>query len=118
MKKPYTFIHVVPRSSLEEHTFAVVSVTTSNPDYSSADYTLRRLSAAVREGARQEGLSLADAYAYARDDLNIGDVASHGADEQLVALLGDVDGVSVEVYSSDAGHWWTFDSPLLEEDVD
>ena len=109
-----TYAHLVPRESWEESTVAVVTVVSSDPRYADTRYLSERVKADVIRGMSRldPGSALWQAVRFARDDLNVGDFASTGADADLAAMLDDVDELSVEVFTSDQ-RAWLFDDRLI-----
>jgi hypothetical protein len=114
--------HVIPRMSHEETTVALIRYelgSNADPGDASLSRILPKLINAVTSWVEntEEGRAC---YEYAGNDLNIGDVASHGG-EQYVAIqmsLHDLLGFKIEVFCClENSPGMTYDTSLVDPDI-
>ncbi len=105
---------VVPRISDDEHTFAVVQ-------WEGVEESKLRdaLTNAVTEwvDTTEDGQGL---WQYSCGDLNIGDLAGHGEDEELNRILAKhgIRNFDITTFSDASGDQdWTYDTVLVNEDA-
>jgi len=107
---------VVPR--YEEPRFAIINIEVTNETLCEEPAFLAELRRAVTEWVRttEDGRAC---YEYAGNDLNIGDLLSHGGAEDIVALMPNVISLDLDQIGAIRAGDWTYDTPLVnEEDID
>ena len=114
---------VVPRSSTDEYTLAIV--TFNDPKKKKRGCLDERIYINWVMGSVKEAVTAwvsktkagRDCYKYVNDDLNIGDVETHGGIKYVRAYLKkeyNILNFDVQVISEDIQREWSFDTVLVE----
>jgi len=113
MRRPPTYVHVIPHRTSSECRVAVLSVSSSDERFADVGFTLERVRDAVRRGAASPSSEIAVAAELAGGRLTIADLASAAAVDELGMLMAVYE-LDLEVFSAPSDTPWHLDTPLLE----
>jgi len=104
---------VAPR--YEDPRFAIINIEVTDETLCDENTFLAELRRAVTEWVKttEDGRAC---YEYAGNDLNIGDLLSHGGAEDIVALMPNVISLDLDQIGAIRSGDWTYDTTLVNEE--
>jgi len=104
---------IIPR--YEDPCFAIVNIVVTDESLCKEEKFLTELRRAVTEWVKtsEDGKSV---WEYSGNDLNIGDLMSHGGIEDIVALMPGVESIDLDQIGHPRGGNWTYNTVLVNEE--